>query len=44
MSKIKTNAAGGKAKRIAKPKTTRQGDGLRSKAKPRRKKRRGQGR
>lgn len=44
MSKIKTSAAGGKPVRVAKGKTTRQGEGLRSKSKPGRKKRRGQGR
>jgi hypothetical protein len=44
MSKIKTTAAGGRPRRIAKQKTTTQGNGLRSRAKPGRKKRRGQGR
>lgn len=44
MSKIKANSAGSKPRHIAKPKTTSQGDGRRSKPKPGRKKRRGQGR
>lgn len=44
MSKVKANSAGGRNKPAPKQKKTRQGNGLRSVAKPGRKKRRGQGR